>query len=166
MCNLEVRCAQPGDAAKLIELIAQLKQESDQYTIDPNIGKLSVDDQAQQIMLVNQTRSFIIGLAFLDNQPVGMIQVQELQDSGIGELGIAVLNQYSHQGIGGQLMDFVIDWATYDSNLSTLALVVKKTNEHAIHLYERSGFTVVKKRVINALGSVLSTQEMQYNIKK
>ena len=105
-------------------------------------------------------------LAFLDDQPVGMIQVQELQDSGIGELGIAVLNQYSHQGIGGQLMDFVIDWATYDSNLSTLALVVKKTNEHAIHLYAKSGFTVVKKRVINALGSVLSTQEMQYNLKK
>ena len=166
MCNLDVRCAQPDDAAKLIELIAQLKQESDQYTIDPNIGKLSVDDQAQQIMLVNQTRSFIIGLAFWDEQPVGMIQVQELQDSGIGELGIAVLNQYSHQGIGGQLMDFVIDWATYDSNLSTLALVVKKTNEYAIHLYERSGFTVVKKRVINALGSLLSTQEMQYNLKK
>ncbi|CAI2581414.1 hypothetical protein AKUH4B406M_04730 [Apilactobacillus kunkeei] len=40
MCNLEVRCAQPDDAAKLIELIAQLKQESDQYTIDPNIGQV------------------------------------------------------------------------------------------------------------------------------
>ncbi|CAI2641151.1 GNAT family N-acetyltransferase [Apilactobacillus apinorum] len=166
MTNLVVRRAMPEDAQKFIDLLTALKQESDSFTIDPDLGTLPLDEQAREIMLVNQTRSFLIGLAELDDQVVGMVQVQEINDSGIGELGIAVINKYSHNGIGTQLMDFMIDWATYESNLSTLSLVVKKTNQHAINLYQHCGFEITKKRILNARGGFNSTFEFKYTIKK
>lgn len=166
MTNLVIRRAMPEYAKKFINLLVQLKKESDAFTIDPSLGTMPLKEQEREIMLVNQTRSFLIGLAELDGEVVGMIQVQEINDSGIGEIGIAVLNKYSHKGIGTQLMDFMIDWATYDSNLSTLSLVVKKTNQHAINLYQHSGFEITKKRVLNARGGFNSTFEFKYTIKK
>ncbi|WP_181398810.1 hypothetical protein [Apilactobacillus micheneri] len=48
--DVNITLAMPEDAENLINLLEQLKTESDTFTIDPELGEMSVQQQAQQIM--------------------------------------------------------------------------------------------------------------------
>lgn len=164
--DINVKIAQPQDAEEVIQLLSQLKSESDSFTIDPKLGELPVEAQAREIMLINQTRSFLMVIARYKDKLVGIATVQELEESGFGEIGVAVLKDYWHQSVGTHLINFVINWGIHDSNLERLLLLVKKTNSNAVGLYKKCGFNNSKKRIINAKGMVQSTIEMQYRLKK
>lgn len=52
---------------------------------------------------------------------------------------IVVKKSYRNRGIGGELLESLIDLCT-DMNMKTLTLEVDTENEPAIHLYEKFGF--------------------------
>lgn len=54
-------------------------------------------------------------------------------------LVLAVRKQYWRQGIGGQLLESVIEWAR-NSSITRLELTVLETNKSAINLYKKYGF--------------------------
>ncbi|UQS85097.1 GNAT family N-acetyltransferase [Apilactobacillus apisilvae] len=166
--NFEVQLslAIPDDASKLIDLLTQLKQESDTFTIDPELGDMTVKQQSKQIMLVNQTRGNVIIVAKYLDTIIGLVTVQELDNSGCGELGVAVLKQYWNCGLGTKLVMESINWGINYSNLSEIALIVKKNNKPAIHVYEKCGFNFSKHRLINIQENYHSTYEMQIKVKK
>ncbi|WP_105957088.1 GNAT family N-acetyltransferase [Apilactobacillus quenuiae] len=161
--DIMVTLAMPKDAEKLIGLLEQLKTESDTFTVDPELGQMSVQKQAQQIMLVNQTRGNVILLAKHLDEIIGIVTVQNLDDSDLGELGIAITKKYWNYGLGTDLIKEAINWGTNYSNLSRIALIVEKRNHAAIHLYKKCGFSFSKKRLINIHENYHSTYEM--NIK-
>ena len=53
-------------------------------------------------------------------------------------LVIAVHRGYRHQGIGGKMIEWLIDHAS-KHNIQKISLMVSKDN-HAIHLYRKCGF--------------------------
>ena len=56
-----------------------------------------------------------------------------------GEIAVTVLKQYWNRGIGRQLMQKVIDFAT-ENAFEVIDLQVRSDNIAAIHLYEKMGF--------------------------
>ena len=56
----------------------------------------------------------------------------------IPALVIAVHRGYRHQGIGGKMIEWLIDHAS-KHNIQKISLMVSKDN-HAIHLYRKCGF--------------------------
>lgn len=60
----------------------------------------------------------------------------------VGQLGMAVRDDWQGKGAGSALMQAAIDLADNWLNLSRLELEVYTDNEAAIHLYEKFGFVV------------------------
>ncbi|KRM67692.1 hypothetical protein FD06_GL000409 [Apilactobacillus ozensis DSM 23829 = JCM 17196] len=172
MSDVSNTLAKPNDAKNLIKLLKQLTKESDTFTVDRSLGQISEQDEARQIMLINQTRNNIILVAKLEDtthdvdELIGVVTIQQIDDTKCGELGVAVLKDYWNQGVGSALVEESIDWGCDYSNLENFYLVVKKDNLAAIHLYEKIGFKKSKNRFIKMDTNLKSTYEMNYQLKK
>lgn len=64
----------------------------------------------------------------------------------VGEAGLWVLKPYRRQGIGRQLMDWMLSWAV-QSGLEKVILNVFATNRAALALYTELGFVEEGRRV-------------------
>lgn len=62
-------------------------------------------------------------------------------DARIGVLGMGLLPQFRHQGIGSRLMDRALA-AARAFGFSRVELTVYRSNDNAIRLYERAGFVI------------------------
>lgn len=58
----------------------------------------------------------------------------------VGEFGMSVREESSGRGIGGLLLDALIDWGRRSAIVTKINLRVRTDNERAIHLYESRGF--------------------------
>jgi len=67
---------------------------------------------------------------------------------GAGEahiLNLCIASGFRGQGVGARLLSRLIDLARWHA-AATIFLEVRPSNEAAIHLYERSGFSIVGRR--------------------
>jgi len=60
----------------------------------------------------------------------------------VGQIGMAVRDDWQGKGVGSALMDAAIDLAENWLNLTRLELDVFTDNEPAIHLYKKFGFSI------------------------
>ncbi|WP_219282721.1 GNAT family N-acetyltransferase [Lactobacillus sp. Sy-1] len=164
--QVSIGLATGEDAAAVLKLMNQLITESDTFTIDPGLAELSVTQEQREIMLVNQTRSNVILVARLGADIIGIVTVQQLNDSQDGELGVAVLKQFWNHGLGTALVDEALNWGTSFSNLNQIVLTVENRNQAAVHVYHQLGFIDNPgRRIIPVPGNEKSTTEMTYNLK-
>lgn len=87
-------------------------------------------------------------LALMDDVPIGAGWFRLFDESNPGygfvdrktpELGIAVRPAYRGQGVGGKLMEALIQQAQKDG-FSSLSLSVDPSNQAAVRMYEKLGF--------------------------
>lgn len=150
---MDFRLANEADAAAVIELLKKLQTESDTFVVDSDLNSLTVEDEAKMISLINLSKSSLIAVATLSDELIGIVTVEFLK-KGIGELGVAVLNEYQGYQIGSNLVELAVEWAIDYSNLNKMALTVFKDNAPAIHIYEKYGFKVVSELAIDDRASV------------
>lgn len=62
-----------------------------------------------------------------------------------GELGYWLGEDYWNQGISGQAIAMVSDWAFREQGFQRLQALVRDSNEASSHLLEKAGFSVVSK---------------------
>jgi len=151
--EVDFRLANEADAAAVIELLKKLQTESDTFVVDSDLNSLTVEDEAKMISLINLSKSSLIAVATLSDELIGIVTVEFLK-KGIGELGVAVLNEYQGYQIGSNLVELAVEWAIDYSNLNKIALTVFKDNAPAIHIYEKYGFKVVSELAIDDRASV------------
>ncbi|GAY72724.1 GNAT family N-acetyltransferase [Lentilactobacillus kosonis] len=151
--EVDFRLANEADAAAVIELLKKLQTESDTFVVDSDLNSLTVEDEAKMISLINLSKSSLIAVATLSDELIGIVTVEFLK-KGIGELGVAVLNEYQGYQIGSNLVELAVEWAIDYSNLNKMALTVFKDNAPAIHIYEKYGFKVVSELAIDDRASV------------
>ncbi|EHO54489.1 GNAT family N-acetyltransferase [Lentilactobacillus kisonensis] len=133
------RLAEPEDAEKVLQLLNTLQQESDTFLVDSDLSEITVEMEAQQIKLINQSCSNLMALAVNDDQLLGIVTVDRINDE-TGELGVAVLKAFQGVTLGSNLVELAVDWAITYSLLTTLELTVVATNEPAVHIYKKIGF--------------------------
>lgn len=80
------------------------------------------------------------------------------------ELGISILKEYRGQGLGGRLMQELIDYAKQHIKPGRIFLRVYSTNECGLHLYEKVGFKkiAVLPKWIKHRGELVDTIYMEY----
>lgn len=57
-----------------------------------------------------------------------------------GSIGMGITDEYTNQGIGTKLIEFLINWAKKQNDLEKICLGVTSVNERAIKVYRRMGF--------------------------
>jgi len=78
-------------------------------------------------------------IILLDGQPIGRVMVNRRAEQNTG-VDIALLAEYRSQGIGGEMIQALLDEATRAGK--PFRIHVEKTNP-AIHLYNRLGFATI-----------------------
>lgn len=85
-------------------------------------------------------------LACVENEVVGQLSLHTFPNHPrrrhVGQIGMAVRDDWQGRGAGTALMQAAVDLADKWLNLSRLELEVYTDNEAAIRLYKNSGFTI------------------------
>ncbi|CAH0418782.1 GNAT family N-acetyltransferase [Periweissella ghanensis] len=139
--EVSIRPAEPNDAAALLALLKQLQTESTTFEIANNLNELTVAEETHQIELIQATTTNIILVAAIGDELIGLATAIERDDhSNTSELGVAVLKEVYHNGLGTALVDELIYWAESFSTIDELVLTVYKDNVAAVKIYEKLGF--------------------------
>lgn len=72
-------------------------------------------------------------------EPAGYIDIWYGFENDCHILSFGVLEKYRNQGLGGSLIDYIVQLAKM-RNLSFISLEVRADNADAIHLYKKFGF--------------------------
>ena len=116
-----------------IEEISQLEQEcfSTPWSFESLVGELS-----------NPLAVYYV--AVIDEKVVGYIGMHHVVDEGYIN-NIAVFEKYRNMGIGGLLLERLIEYSK-ENELDFITLEVRESNFHAISFYEHFGFEKVGVR--------------------
>ena len=71
---------------------------------------------------------------------IGNVEIMHINDKRIGEVGICITASKQNQHYGTEAMEAIIKYGFEKMGLSGLELNVYKTNQRAIHCYEKAGF--------------------------
>ncbi|KRN27662.1 hypothetical protein IV38_GL001874 [Lactobacillus selangorensis] len=140
--EITIREAVPDDAAALLKVFEQLNQETNFVVLTPSELKLTPETEAMELADLYDSDNNALFVALAGSQIIGLVRMTadlDVHTGHIGDLGIAVLKDYWHCGIGTALMETIMDWAEH-SPLARLELTVQRRNNRAIALYERFGF--------------------------
>ncbi|MBS7576801.1 MULTISPECIES: GNAT family N-acetyltransferase [unclassified Enterococcus] len=145
MNDLIIREAIPTDAKQLLAVLKRIGGESEFLTMDENGVDISEADEALALAAIYESPNNTLMVALVDDEIVGTVSISgdsHYRIFHIGELGISILSEYQGYGIGGYLMDAVIDWAIESKVIKRLELTVQKRNKKAVQLYLRKGFRI------------------------
>lgn len=161
---VEIRPATGRDAQGLLLLLATLQKES--ITFEVTGSTLAVEQQEQQISQIEQSDGHLIAVAELAGVLIGLVTVMPTTDQRMGEIGVAVLKQYWHQGLGTALMLTGLDWSALDSRYDVITLTVQERNQHAVALYRKLGFQTVQEMTVkDPVGETIAALEMRIAVK-
>lgn len=136
---VEIREAIPEDA----QAISLLNEFQMGY-------KYSITETREKIVQLSSGKTDKIFVAVMDGNVVGYVHANDYDTLYIPRmkniLGIAVDEDYKHQGIGHMLMNAVEAWAK-ESNAKGIRLVSGITRTTAHKFYENCGFSEGKQQI-------------------
>jgi RimJ/RimL family protein N-acetyltransferase len=139
--RFEVRRAEPGDAAALVQLASAVSGEPEGWLLSDASWR-SVGDERRYIralrrhpnaaLYVADTKGVLVGRLSLSRDP-------NPASSHVADLGLMVAASHRRQGIGTALLKRAEGWAR-ESGVTKLELHVFPHNAPAITLYEHLGY--------------------------
>lgn len=141
---VSMKTASVDDGPAVLDLLKQLQTESNVVLI-AHLQSMTKEKARADLDQLSDRDDAIVLLAMVGQLPVGILTVTPAAD-GQGELGVAVLKDYWHNGIGTMLVDEAVYWLNHFSSLPSIKLDVFADNERAYAIYQRLGFKEVGKR--------------------
>ncbi|GAX47224.1 GNAT family N-acetyltransferase [Pseudolactococcus reticulitermitis] len=166
MTEIIVREAAPQDAKNLIDFLNQVGKESHFLTLDEAGILLTEAQMSEYLAQIAEKDNNAYLLALVDNQIAGVISLTaDFHDRirHIGDLFIAVSQDFQGYGIGHILMTDMLDFIQEVGAIKRLELQVQKRNDRAIHLYQKHGFEMESTRKFGArdeFGTLIDVLEM------
>ena len=98
------------DADEVLKLLKQLDQETETFTVEDDLNKLTAATEEKQLELIQQSRENLILLAKYQGHAIGLASVMKDETTELGEVGVAVLKSFWNQGLGTALVEETITW--------------------------------------------------------
>ena len=131
--------------------IYQITLEPDWMADTTGITKSDFDDyidDPKKDILVCERNGELIGVIQLS---IGIVEDKGLKYQPFGCIDeIAVADDYRSQGVGSTLMKAAENWAL-ERSLKMLRLDLWSKNSHAIGLYEKHGFKLIRQRMFRVI---------------
>jgi RimJ/RimL family protein N-acetyltransferase len=138
---MNVRAAEPRDAAQLVALAEAVGSEPEGWLISDSRWR-SVGDERRYLRAVRRHPDAAVFVAETERGVVGRLSVARDPHPAsrhVADLGLMVAAAARRQGIGWSLLEQAVEWAR-QTGVRKLELHVFPHNEPAIQLYERFGF--------------------------
>ena len=119
------------DVARTPGLLNALPGEIPVQAFRDKIEALERSDCGLYVVAENQR--CVVGHLLLDPMPL-------TANAHICTLTVVVYPEWQHLGVGRQLLSFAIRWASTAAQVEKIELMVRASNEAALHLYRSLGF--------------------------
>jgi putative acetyltransferase len=140
MANVSVRHTEPDNAQAVLRILSGPRATAGTLQLPLQ----SVEDVRTRFF--SETREGLYHLvACVDEEVVGHLGLETFtrpRRRHVGEIGIAVRNDWQGKGIGSALVEAALDLADNWLNLIRLELTVYADNAAGIALYEKFGFEI------------------------
>lgn len=143
---VSMKTATAADGEMVLHLLKQLQLESNVVLI-AHLDQMNVQQASTDLDQLSDRDDSIVLLAMYGQQAIGILTVTP-DDDQQGELGVAVLKDYWHNGIGTMLVDEAVYWLNHYSSLNALKLDVFNDNDRARAIYKRLGFVATGSRQV------------------
>jgi RimJ/RimL family protein N-acetyltransferase len=140
----DIRPARQTDAERFLRLCNTLDEETTFRLLEAGERTTSVEGQHEILARIEAKENDVILVAEVDGQLVGYIAAmggQYRRNRHAAHVVISVLQAFSGQGIGTQLIQALERWAA-GHGIHRLELTVMAHNERAIGLYRKRGFQI------------------------
>lgn len=148
-----IREALPKDAVDVLNYINTVSAESD--FLGFGAGEFELTETQERAVLQQffdaDTQLYLLGI--IDTKIVAVLNFsggRRLRVRHAGEFGMSVQKRYWGNGIGGLLLDRLLEWAKETNIITKINLRVRTDNQRAIALYQNKGF-VIEGTIINDL---------------
>ncbi len=141
--HLVLREASQEDAEGMLSYVKKISLESKNLTFTPDEFTLTAEKQKEIFINSKNSDNDLYLLGFIDDEIVSSINFIGGKRSRInhaGEFGMAVKKDKWNLGIGGLMLDVLVDWSKNTKMIRKINLRVREDNKPAIHLYEKKGF--------------------------
>ena len=142
--DILIEKAKPADAKGVIEYLKQVGGETDNLSFGSEGGPFTVEAEAQYLAHIYESKNSILLLAKENEKIIGCASLNRLSNrmKHRGDFSVTVLREYWNRGIGRQLMDKIMEYAT-ENAFEYIDLQVRSDNLAAIHLYRKKGFVKI-----------------------
>jgi RimJ/RimL family protein N-acetyltransferase len=144
MMNVTIREARPADAEQLISMLKDLSDEPGLYiALSPGEFNLTVEQEQKVIEEYRTADNSVFLVAETEGRILGVLTCKggsRRLTRHAATLGMSVSGPWRNKGVGGLLLERVIEWAKGTGIVSRIELFVFARNEMAVHLYEKHGF--------------------------
>lgn len=141
--NIIIREAEELDAEVLIENAKNSIKNLDDILLE-NFNP-TIDQELEWINSFRNKENNLLLVATYEDKVIGNIEIRTPSNSKnkhTALIGMGVIKAWRGKGIGTFLMDSLITWVKEKSSIEILWLQVFATNENAIKLYQKMGFTI------------------------
>lgn len=138
-----IRKANKFDAKALIEYLNVIGGESDFLTFGIGQFGRSVEQEEDFIEGVLKKKNVLFIIAEVNGKVVGNLNFSggtRQRTTHVGEFGVSILKEYWGNGIGEELIKYLISWSKSSGIIRKINLRVRTDNTRGINLYRKLGF--------------------------
>lgn len=148
MATIIVREVLEDDAAKIIEHCRIAFSESRNLLTSPEEYTITLEEEIRWIE-ENKANNNLILVAEQEQNIVGMLNARRGSRKRVQHIchfGISIQEAHCNNGLGGRMIQMLLDWAKQDAQIEKVSLEVFSHNERGIHLYKKLGFVIEGKK--------------------
>ncbi|MGH4120393.1 N-acetyltransferase family protein [Clostridium sp.] len=142
--SVVIREARASDANIILEYVKTISSESDFLTFGQEEFVMSIEQEEKYLDDISKQNNAICVVAEIDCKIVGNLSFsggKRPRISHTGEFGVSILKEYWGNGIGTELIKYLIEWSKQSGLIRKINLIVRDDNFSAIHVYKKLGFT-------------------------
>ena len=138
-----IRKANKSDAKALIEYLNIIGGESDFLTFGIGQFGRTVEQEEDFIESALRKENALFIIAEVNGKVVGNLNYSggpRQRTAHVGEFGVSILKEYWGNGIGEELIKYLINWGKNSGIIRKINLRVRTDNTRGIKLYKKLGF--------------------------
>lgn len=143
--KLIIKEATSGDAKQVLEYAKTIFTETEFLCYSPDEFKMTIVEEEEFLSHCLNSEYDIYLIAIADEKIVSSLNFSAgkiRRTKHAGEIGMSVLKEMWGMGIGGLMLDTLVEWANSTNQIQKINLRVRTDNDRAIQLYQNKGFEI------------------------
>lgn len=143
---VDIMEASVDDASEMLELYNKVKEETSFLIMDDSEGCFDLEKEKVYLKKCMDSVTSKVFVAKIDGKIVAdcwLTGHNSLKTKHNVSIGISVLKEFWHKGLGRLLLEHTINYARITTVIKNIFLEVRKDNVNAVKLYKSLGFKKV-----------------------
>jgi len=140
-----IRQAEKEDARELINFYNLVGGETNFLSFGKGEFMADLNAEVKYIENIKNEKNSNFIVATINEKIIGAASITSIQKrkmKHVGTLGIVIKKEYCGLGIGGILIDNLVNWSKQNGITKKISLLTRCDNYNAIELYKKKGFEI------------------------